>query len=146
MFRLKYDCLLYTLFGMVLCGCSTETIEPDRNELYSREFIKNFGVPASNHDWTTAKRATVTVISDKTTDVKVYADVDGRRYLFARSRNITGTNDISFDVPSTVSNVIVRANGKNYTVNLSGTSDLSKSENLPIEPDRQIKRVFHNKC
>lgn len=106
---------LATSASAILTGCNDE-IPITRAEQYEREFIKNFGSIDPNHDWNTATRATVTVNSPVATDVKIYATVQGTRYLFGTFEGVEGTRELSVDIPKGVSKVEVRANGKTYPV------------------------------
>lgn len=53
------------VLGAVLCAmlaaCSDEVPAIDKNEAYTREFIKKYGVPDAESDWNAAARAEATV-------------------------------------------------------------------------------------
>ena len=109
-------------------ACTTDEITIPKSELYAREFIKKFGVIDPNRDLNAARHAGINIVTTSPTDVKVYADVDGKRYLFARGRNISGRATLKFDIPASVKEVIVDAGGEmtvaaiGSTVRVSGTS------------------------
>ncbi|MDE5693389.1 MAG: DUF4842 domain-containing protein [Duncaniella sp.] len=109
--------------AVILSGCSAEPILPSKSEEYSREFIKNFGVFDRTHDWNHATRTTVDITTTRPTDVKIYADVDGTRYLFGTYLKVNGQKTLDVDIPKGVTDLVVRANGQNYAVKAGGTVD-----------------------
>lgn len=109
--------------AIILSGCSAEPILPSKSEEYSREFIKNFGVFDRTHDWNHATRTTVDITTTSPTDVKIYADVDGTRYLFGTYLKVNGQKTLDVDIPKGVTDLVVRANGQNYAVKAGGTVD-----------------------
>lgn len=109
--------------AIVLTGCSAEPILPSKSEEYSREFIKNFGVFDRTHDWNHATRTTVDITTTRPTDVKIMADYDGKRYIFGSYTNVDGQKTLDVDIPKGVTDLIVRANGRNYAVKAGGTVD-----------------------
>ncbi len=115
--RLKTQLLPVLAAGLLFAACQADDIPgPDAKELYNRDFIKNFGVFDANHDWNMATQAGVTVSSATPTDVKIYADVNGSRYLFGTFQGVTGNRTLSVDVPKGTDRLIVNANGRNYEV------------------------------
>lgn len=119
--------VLLALTGVFLSACVAETIKVPESELYTREFIKQFGIPNSDHDWNMAQRSWVTVQTSTPTDIKVYAMVKGKRYLFADYSQVKGEQKILFDIPKSVKEVTVRANHRNYTTPIGSTVNLSSS-------------------
>lgn len=115
--RLKTQLLPVLAAGLLFAACQADDIPgPDAKELYNRDFIKNFGVFDANHDWNMATQAGVTVSSATPTDVKIYADVNGSRYLFGTFQGVTGNRTLSVDVPKGTDRLIVNANGRDYDV------------------------------
>lgn len=112
------------LLGAMLPACTSDQIEIPQEELYMRQFIKEFGLIDPSHDWNMAKDGNITIKTSNPTDVKIYANVDGKRYLFADYRQISGTKEISVDVPQSVESLIVRVNGKDYPTSIGSTIDL----------------------
>lgn len=113
--------------AIILSGCSAEPILPSKSEEYSREFIKNFGVFDRTHDWNHATRTTVDITTTRPTDVKIYADVDGTRYLFGTYLKVNGQKTLDVDIPKGVTDLVVRANGQNYAVKAGGSVDATTS-------------------
>ena len=119
--------------ALVACGAALQSCQQDRinvtdaKELYTRDFIKQFGIADPNHDWNMATRGGVSVTTSTPTNVKVYAKVGGKRYLFADYKNVNGTEAIEFDIPKGVDQLIVHANGRDYSVNNGASIDLRRS-------------------
>lgn len=84
----------------MLTACSTKTdLAPDANEQYTRDFIRHFGSFDPLHDWNMATRASVEVNASTPTDYRVYAEIDGQRYLAGTFEGVEGTQTLSVDVP-----------------------------------------------
>ncbi len=143
--------------ALVACGAALQSCQqermtgPDANELYTRDFIKQFGIADPNHDWNMATRGGVSVTTSKPTDVKVYAKVGGKRYIFADYKNVNGTEAIEFDLPKGVDQLIVRANGRDYTVNNrasiridGGSRAIWEKENEVVKITRDDYRILTN--
>ena len=109
---------------LLLSSCAQDPIPVSKQETYNRDFIKSFGVFDPNHDWNLAQHSSITVTTSAPTDIKVYADVKGVRYTFGNFTNVNGTQTLGVDVPHSVKDLIVRANGRAYTVALEGTVDI----------------------
>lgn len=114
----------------ILTGCTVDDIPgPDAKELYTREFVKKFGPHSMQSDcWNLVRQASVTVSALNPTDVKVYYETSGRRYLCADYRQITGLETITVDVPADVNNLIVRSNGHTYNAPIGSRLDLGGRE------------------
>lgn len=109
----------------LLSGCASGPIEVSQSEEYTRDFIKTFGVFNPSHDWNLATQAMVTVTTSAPTDIKVYATVDNTRYLFGTYLNVNGRHTLNVDVPKGTTDLIVRANGRDYKINAGGFVDIS---------------------
>lgn len=111
--------------ALLLAGCAAEPLTPDKAEEYSREFIKTFGAFDQSHDWNQATKVSVSVITARPTEIKVYAMVDDTRYLFGTFLNVNGQNTLDIDVPKGTTDLIVRANDMDYNVKAGGAVDLT---------------------
>lgn len=109
--------------GAVTSACQSDNIEIPKSELYTREFIKEFGVVDPNHDWNNAAQGSVTVVTSSPTHVEVLADIKGKRYIFADYRKVNGTETINFTIPKGISNIIVSLNGREVNTTLGATVD-----------------------
>ncbi len=107
--------------GIALSACQSENIEIPKSELYTREFIKEFGIADPNHDWNNASQGTVTVVTSSPTHVEVLAEIKGKRYIFADYRKVTGTETINFTIPKGINNIIVTLNGREVPTTLGAT-------------------------
>lgn len=113
----------FLTLGAVVSACQSDNIEIPKSELYTREFIKEFGVVDPNHDWNNAAQGSVTVVTSSPTHVEVLADIKGKRYIFADYRKVTGTQEINFTIPKGISNIIVSLNGREIPTNLGAKVD-----------------------
>ncbi|MDE6858852.1 MAG: DUF4842 domain-containing protein [Duncaniella sp.] len=121
-------------FGLVVASCTTDEITIPKSELYTREFIKQFGVFDPNHDWNHAQRANVTVTTSTSTDIKIYAKVNGTRYLFGTYLGVNGSRELGVDIPKGVTSLILRANGRDYTVSPGSKVNIGGSSRLITDP------------
>lgn len=124
--------LALALISVAVSACNVERIEVPADELYAREFIKQIGIIDSKQDCNMAVRGVVTVMSSKPADLKVLADVNGKRYLFADYKNVSGTQEVSFDIPREVKDVIVRTGNRNHVVRLGSTLNLDRAGSRTI--------------
>ena len=124
--------LALALISVTISACNVERIEVPADELYAREFIKQIGIIDSKQDCNMAVRGVVTVVSSKPADLKVLADVNGKRYLFADYKNVSGTQEVSFDIPREVKDVIVRTGNRNHVVRLGSTLNLDRAGSRTI--------------
>jgi len=126
------------LGATVVTSCSVDEIPIPSEELYMREFIKEFGVIASDHDWNLAQHSSVTVQTAAPTHVKIIAEVNGKRYLFADYHAVEGTKEIPVTIPKGVTNVIVRTPSRDITTTLGSTVDLrSQASRIVWEHDNE---------
>lgn len=127
--------VLLACVGLVsTSSCVSDPILPSQSELFNREFIKNFGVYDRNHDWNHANQASVTVTTPAPTDIKIYANVKGIRYLFGTFIGVNGTSDLKVDLPKEVNSIIVRANGKDYTTSIGSKLNIGKASRVVLNP------------
>lgn len=108
----------------LLSACTSDELPLPEEELYAREFVKEFGLTDPTHDYNMAQSSGIKVITSTPTDLKVYAKVDGRTYLFAEGRKVSGTTAIPFSVPKGVNEVMVKVGNTVKTTTLGQTLDL----------------------
>lgn len=108
-------------------GCTLEPYIISSEELYTRNFIKDFGLIDPNQDWNLAKEATVTVnLGDALhKSVKIYAKNQGKYYLVADLTDISGRLDVPVDVPKSTTDIMVVTNGRKYYGGLASPIDCS---------------------
>lgn len=61
----------------LLAACQLDPIDIPADELYTREFIKNYGLIHSDQDWSVVKRGAVTVTTTQTTNVQIFTILGG---------------------------------------------------------------------
>lgn len=116
--------------GALATACSEEKFQetPDRDEIYAREFIKEFGAPDPDHDWTMATTAGLRVNAPDPVSLQVYAEIDGKLYIFADIPGYKGENAVPVTIPKGTEELIVVADGKEYRCSPSATLDLTTAQ------------------
>lgn len=114
---------------LATAGCSSDPIElqPDRNEVYDREFVKEFGAPVTDHDFSLATTAGLTVTSSSGKHVTVTASIDGKSYLFADCSVPAGTTALPVTIPNTVTRLKITTSDGDYFSDPNGNINLDKS-------------------
>lgn len=127
--KLTFAGLLLMCVGMTITSsCATDPIMPSKTELYNREFIKNFGVFDRSNDWNYSNKASVTVTTPSPTDIKIYANVNGKRYLFGTFLGVDGTKELAVDVPKGITSLIVKAKGKDIVAAVGSKVNLGRQQ------------------
>lgn len=111
---------LITVCG-TLASCSVDEIKVPEEELFAREFIKSYGLIDPSQDWSVAKKETVTVSVSGETSVRITARHDGKMILLGDFKNVNGTQELSFDCPKQVQEVIVSTSGYMQKVPVGGS-------------------------
>ncbi len=121
---------------MLMASCASEPLSgPDTGELYTRQFIKDFGVPAAGHDYSMARSAGLQLSTKVGGRVAVTAMVHGKEYLFADLNLTPGTQSIPITIPKSVTEVMIRTDrgiitaGPDDTVDIDGKDPESRSGN-----------------
>ena len=107
-------------------SCSQEpivTIDPVVEE-YTRNFIKEFGIPAQGHDFAMATSAGLRVKTDKGAHVTVTAEIDGKNYLFADLDVPAGTHALPVTIPSSVTTLKVSTGLQTFEVGVNDIVDI----------------------
>lgn len=116
-------CLIYMALGTLSTFCASCTDEvpsiPD-SELYTREWVKKFGVINPDQDWNAAARGSITVSTDAPAEVKITADIRGKVYLLADYKEVSGSRELLFDIPKGVEEVAVSCGGEEFRTRLGG--------------------------
>lgn len=89
-------------------ACQVDRIEIPEEELFTREFIKSFGIISSDQDWSVLKRASVKVSVPGSTDVRILAQIDGKTQLLAHYSGVSGSRELEFDCPKQTEYVLVK--------------------------------------
>lgn len=106
-------------------GCTDEVPPISPEEQYTRDFVKEFGVFKAE-SWSEARSGAVTVKTDRPTAVNVFAEINGRRFIFASLGSVNGTQPIVINVPKSVREVIVQAGDSEYKTALGSVLDLTR--------------------
>lgn len=120
-------------------GCASDPIDlqPDRNETYDREFVKEFGAPASGHDFSLATTAGLTVTSEHGDRVIVTATIDDTEYLFADCHIPAGTTPLPVTIPNTVTALNVTTSKGKFSVDPNGNLDIDRAE-----ADNRSRKIY----
>lgn len=104
----------------------TDKSSIDHKEIYTKAFINEFGL-FKGKPWNEAETKCVTVRTARPTVVNVFADIDGQRFLFASLGSVNGRQSVLVNVPSEVTELIVEADGEEFTVKPGRELDLTKN-------------------
>lgn len=130
--KLKNPSLVLASMGTaVVCvlaaSCTDEIVTIDKNEEYTRAFVKEFGIFDTTHDWNLATRAGIDVNTEKPSDIRVTATIGDKQYLLAHYKDVTGSRRIAFDIPRGIDRVRVSDDFHSYEVALGGKVDFARS-------------------
>lgn len=121
----------------LLCGsltaCSLEEIKIPAEELYTREFIKSFGLIDQSQDWSIVKSAQVNVAVPQNSHVRIYANHDGATQLLGDFTEVSGRRTLLFDCPKPVEHVYVLIGDYMEKVPLGGSLTVAESRAVPVE-------------
>lgn len=109
------------------CGSDPVQLQPDTNELYNREFITRFGVPAEGHNYAMATSAGLKVTTAKGGHISVTAEVDGQEYLFADLTVSAGTHAIPVTIPRSVKTLRVNTAMGTHEVATDATVNIDRA-------------------
>lgn len=91
--RIRYASLPVILsYLLAFSGCTDEVPPISPEEQYTRDFVKEFGVFKAE-SWSEARSGAVTVKTDRPTAVNVFAEINGRRFIFASLGSVNGTDN-----------------------------------------------------
>lgn len=114
--------------ALSLAACSDYDNGYTKEQLqYAKDFKEVFGEIDSEQDWNAAERTSVTVTTSQTSEIKIYALVDGTYSIVGDYAGVSGTQELGIDVRKGVTQLIV-SDGKEAVkttvgeaVNFSGT-------------------------
>lgn len=114
------------LTGLIVSSCSVDPVEIPQSELYTRQFIKTFGLFDNTNDWNTAQQGSITVDCPNPSTVKIYGNTEDGQYCFATFKGVVGKKTLTFDVPKGCENYIVRVNGRSFTAKQAASLDIAQ--------------------
>lgn len=117
---------LIALAACVIVSCSQDTVSPSEQvtEEYTKNFIKEFGIPAAGHDFSMATSAGLQVKTSQPAHITVTADVDGKEYLFADLTVPAGTTPVPVTVPRSVTSLKIKTGNKTLNVSVNDVVDI----------------------
>lgn len=115
-----------------LAACTQDAPEPpSQTEIYDRNFVKEFGVPAAGHSYATAVRAGLRVTTKTGGHVLVTAEVDGKEYRFANVNLTPGTHSLPVTLPAGVERLKVRSGRFSREAGIDDLVDLDELMGAP---------------
>ncbi|MBD5277300.1 MAG: LruC domain-containing protein [Bacteroides sp.] len=105
----------------------------DPVEAYTRAFVKEFG-QFKAQKWTDGVDGVISVRTSKPTEINVFADIEGHRFLFASLGRVYGTQPVVVHIPEGVEELIVAADGMEYKTPLGKLLDLTDGSRRYIDP------------
>lgn len=127
---LATSCLLVTS-----CVIDKREIVPAVDK-YNEEFVKVFGETDPNHTWSMVENKKVEVNLTKPSNVKVYVKVGKDYHLAADYKDVSGSQQLSFDAPMGCEDVYVTVDGVPYQSAGSRTSIIPQgNEVISVEND-----------
>lgn len=134
-----------------LCGivtsCQLEPLEIPSQELYTREFIKSYGLINPEQDWSVVKRASVTVTTMTATDVQILCREDGKTKLLGYFKGVAGSRTLEFDCPKPIEEVLVKGGDAFEIVPLGGELTIapvvSRAANSTAAIDVKVENGYY---
>ncbi len=129
-----------TLVAGALASCSVEEQELPAEELYAREFYKNFGQVNENQDWSVVEQKSINVKSVSPVKVEIFEKQGNVYKLAANYSDVQGTKTITFDgvegdnTPFIVSidgNMMVATNGQTIDYKGNTVSGIKRASVIP---------------
>ncbi|MDE6541329.1 MAG: hypothetical protein K2L74_04895, partial [Muribaculaceae bacterium] len=105
---------------LLLASCSDQVPEIPSSELYTREWVKAFGVIDSRNDWNTATAGSVNVNAPAGSNIKVTTRINGKSYLLANYSGVSGSRTLSFDMPRGVKDITVQCGKERVATTVGG--------------------------
>ncbi|MDE6541469.1 MAG: hypothetical protein K2L74_05615 [Muribaculaceae bacterium] len=102
------------------CGCTDVVPDLPSSEIYTREWVKTFGVINGSNDWNNATRGSVSVDVPGGSNVKVTALVGGKNYLLANYSGVSGSRTLAFDMPRGVKDITVQCGAQRIATTVGG--------------------------
>jgi len=112
---------------LLSAACTDEVPEIPASELYTREFVKEFGVIDSRQDWNNASRGSVQVSTSTPSRVKVTAVISNHNYLLADYEDVQGKRTLGFDIPKGVTRITVSDGTTEIDTKVGGSVDFASA-------------------
>ena len=96
------------MMSLMVAGCSDYDNGYDSNAIkFNEEFRKAYGDIDPEQDWNLAERGTVTVSTQKESEVKIYVFSGGEYYLVGDYQGVKNTQMLGFDMVEGTSSILV---------------------------------------
>ena len=133
---LATSCLLATS-----CVIDKREIVPAVDK-YNEEFVKVFGETDPNHTWSMVENKKVEVNLTKPSNVKVYVKAGKDYHLAADYKDVSGSQQLSFDAPMGCEDVYVTVDGVPYNSVGSRTSIIPQGNEVISVGGKDDYRVY----
>lgn len=122
----------YMMLGLLAMGiatsCNNEAPEIPATELYTREWVKNFGVMDATQDWNNATRGSVQVdVKGGPKRVRVTTVIDDVTYLLADYPEVSGSQKLEFDIPRGLTDIKVMTESRAVRTQVGGTATFAET-------------------
>lgn len=92
---------------------------------YEENWKNTFGTIDPTQDWNEATRGSVTVTLEKSNTVSIYASVDGTYKLVGKFADISGTQELKFDMPKGTEDILVNTPQQSVEAKVGETIDFT---------------------
>ena len=133
---LATSCLLVTS-----CVIDKREIVPAVDK-YNEEFVKVFGETDPNHTWSMVENKKVEVNLTKPSNVKVYVKAGKDYHLAADYKDVSGSQQLSFDAPMGCEDVYVTVDGVPYNSVGSRTSIIPQGNEVISVGDKYVEYTY----
>ena len=125
---------LYLMCAVMAMGiassCTSDAPEIPAEELYTREWVKNFGVMDATQDWNNATRGSVQVdVKGGPKRVRVTTVIDDVTYLLADYPEVSGVQKLEFDIPRGLTDIKVMTANRAIRTQVGGSATFAEAAN-----------------
>lgn len=114
----------------IASSCTSDAPEIPAEELYTREWVKNFGVMDATQDWNNATRGSVQVdVKGGPKRVRVTTVIDDVTYLLADYPEVSGVQKLEFDIPRGLTDIKVMTASRAIRTQVGGSATFAEAAN-----------------
>lgn len=114
----------------IATSCNNEAPEIPATELYTREWVKNFGVMDASQDWNTATRGSVQVdVKGAPKRIRITTVIDDVTYLLADYPEVSGSQKLEFDIPRGLTDIKVMTANRAIRTQVGGAATFAETAN-----------------
>ena len=111
----------------IASSCTSDAPEIPAEELYTREWVKNFGVMDATQDWNNATRGSVQVdVKGGPKRVRVTTVIDDVTYLLADYPEVSGVQKLEFDIPRGLTDIKVMTASRAIRTQVGGSATFAE--------------------